>query len=359
MPSILEGDDEAPASVVKKGGYMTNVRWCVIGAGGIADRRVIPSILSDKSNALLAIMDRNEETAKRLGAKYGVKYYTDEKQMLAENACDAVYIGTPVFCHYEQAMTALSYGANVFVEKPIAMQESEGEKLVKAFKKAGKVLFVGYMMKYHNLHRKMKKLIETERIGQITMARLQFSCWYPDITGAWRQKKTLGGGGAVMDLGVHCIELIEYLLNEEIITAKGFYSTQSFHYEVEDSGVISFRTQSGVLGHIDVNFNIPDSASESKLEIYGTKGYAICKGTLGQEEKGVLLHLYSPQGDYEAQQNRVVAKPKKYYGANGDIYLKQIQDFCKQIRQGKPDYFYAERAVQVQKIVDAVYAQKN
>ncbi len=338
---------------------MKEIRWCVIGAGGIADRRTIPALLKDKNNRLLAVMDRNGQTAAGLGEKYGVKYYTDEKQMLAENPCDAVYIGTPVACHFEQAMTALSFGANVFVEKPIAMSAEEGKRLVDAFKKAGKLLFVGYMMKYHNLHRKLKRLIEEGGLGQINTLRLQFSCWYPEIQGAWRQKKSLGGGGAVMDLGVHCIELVEYLLNEEITDVKGFCARQSFSYEVEDSGVIAFRTQTGVLGSIEVNFNIPDAASQSKLEAYGTKGYALCAGTLGQEEKGTLAYLYAPQGDYEAQQSRSVAKPKRYYGGGKDIYLRQIQDFCAQIASGKIDYFYADRAVQVQEIVDKIYNEKN
>ncbi len=336
---------------------MKKIRWCIIGAGGIADRRTIPSILRDENNELVALMDKVPATAERLGQKYGVKCYTDENQMLQENACDAVYIGTPVSCHYEQAMAALSFGANVFVEKPIAMNAKDGAKLVSAFKKKGKLLFVGYMMKYHNLHQKVKRMIKDGALGQVNTMRLQFSCWYPEIAGAWRQKKALGGGGAVMDLGVHCIELAEFLLDEEIVEVKSFCGNQSFAYEVEDSGVIAFRTASGVLGHIDVNFNIPDNASESKLEVYGTKGYAICKGTLGQEEKGCLSYLYAPQGDYEAQQNRTVAKPKKYYGAGRDIYLKQIQDFCKQLRSEKLDYFYAERAVQVQEIVDKIYKE--
>ena len=181
------------------------MKWCVIGAGGIADRRTIPALISDKENQLVGLMDKIVETAERVGKKYGVKYFTDEEEMLKNVDCDAVYIGTPVFSHYEQAMLALKYGKHVFVEKPIAMNVEQGEKLVKAFKDAGKVLAVGYMMKYHNLHEKAKKIINNDGIGSVNSVRAQFTCWYPDIKGAWRQTKALGGGGAIMDLGVHCI----------------------------------------------------------------------------------------------------------------------------------------------------------
>jgi predicted dehydrogenase len=162
-----------------------------------------------------------------------------------------------------------------------------------------------------------------------------------------------------MDLGVHCIELIEYILDEEITEVKGIISTKTFSYEVEDGAVMVFKTASGTLGHIDVNFNVPDKASESKLELYGDKGYIICTGTLAQEEVGKFSYLYSPQGDYEAQQNRVFDKPKTYKGKNGNLYLKQIKKFTDIIRSGKPNYKFAKRAVQVQKIVDEIYKQNG
>ena len=334
------------------------LKWCVIGAGGIADRRTIPALLKDENSEFVALMDRTESTAKRLGEKYGVAYFTSEEDMLKSIDADAVYIGTPVALHYSQAMLSFKYGKHVFIEKPIAMNEKQAQQLLTAFKNAKKQLTVGYMMKYHNLHQKAKTLIDSGEIGKVHDIRAQFSCWYPDIENAWRQKRELGGGGAIMDLGVHAIELIEYLLDDEIKLVKSFYATRTFSYQVEDSAVIIFKTKSGVLGHIDVNFNIPDNASESKLELYGDKGYIQCFGTLAQEEKGLLKHLYSPQGDYSAMQNRVTSEPTTYLGEQGDLYLKQIQDFVKNVKSGKLDYTYTEKAVHVQGIVDKIYNEK-
>ncbi len=334
------------------------IRWCVIGAGGIADRRTIPALLEDKENVLVALMERNAAVGEAVSKKYGVPCYGDVEEMLKKEECDAVYIGTPVFCHYEQAMLALRYGKHVFVEKPIALSAKEGKELLDAFKKAKKLLFVGYMMKYHNLHESAKRMIAKDKVGQVSSIRLQFTCWYPDIEGAWRQKKALGGGGAIMDLGVHCFELAEYLLGEEIVKTKSFYATRSFSYEVEDSALVAFQTKSGVLGHVDVSFNVPDKASNSKLEIYGTKGNILCMGTLGQEEVGKLTHVYAPQGDYDAAQSRVEVKPVVKYGKKGNLYLKQIKHFTDLIKRGKCDYFYAERAVHIQELVDGIYAEQ-
>lgn len=335
------------------------MKWCVIGAGGIADRRAIPGILKDDGSKLVAVMDRVAETAGTVGKKYGVPYFTDEAEMLSSVDCDAVYIGTPVFCHYDQAMLALRYGKHVFLEKPVAMNAEEGAKLVQAFKDAGKQIAIGYMMKYHNLHEKAKEIVQTGGIGKVCDVRAQFTCWYPEIKGAWRQKKSLGGGGALMDLGVHCIELIEFLLDEEIEKTQGYCVNRTFSYEVEDSAVFVFQTKSGVLGHVDVHFNVPDAVSESKLEIYGSSGCILCKGTLGQEETGVLKYTYAPQGEYSATQNRTVAKPQEYFGEKSDLYCKQLRLFRESVERGALDYFYADRAVQVQKMVDELYRQNE
>ena len=333
------------------------IRWCIIGAGGIADRRTIPALLTDKNNVLVAVMDKASALAESLGKKYGVPHFDDEKEMLESVECDAVYISTPVFCHFEQAMLALSYNKHVFLEKPVALDGKQSRMLIDAFKKAGKQISIGYMMKYHSLHKKAKELIAGDGVGNVVSVRAQFTCWYPDMPGAWRQNKALGGGGAMMDLGVHCLELIEDILCEPITEIKGYCVTRSFSYEVEDSAVLIFKTKSNVLGHIDVNFNIPDKASESKLEIYGDKGYLIAKGTLAQEDVGTLAHLYAPQGEYAASQHRTTDEPITYTAEGDNMYRQQLFAIAELIQDGKLDYTLADRAAHIQELVDRVYSE--
>ena len=333
------------------------MKWSVIGAGGIADRRVIPALIKSNENKLVAVYDRTPAVAERIGSKYSVPYFTDAEEMLKSVSCDAVYIATPVYGHKSDALLALSYSKHVLLEKPIAMNAEESAEIANAFKKAGKYISVGYMLEYHDLHQKARKVIKSGKIGSASDVRIRFSCWYPDIENAWRQNKMLGGGGVIMDLGVHCLDLAEYILNEEISDVKAFCSTLTFLYEVEDSAVIIFRTKSGVLGHIDVNFNVPDIASDSKLEIYGSGGCIICDGTLGQAESGVMSYLYAPQTDYNAMQDQSAMKPQKISAGGGDIYLKQFDDFAKTVKTNKYDYSSVDRAVRVQSIVDKIYAE--
>lgn len=336
---------------------MKNIRWAIIGAGGIADRRAIPALLLDPQNQIVAMMDRSAEVAKRIAEKYGVsRHFSDAEEMLKSVPCDAVYIATPVGTHYELATLALNCGVHVFMEKPITLHYAEGAALLEKAKQTGKQLSIGYMMGYHNLHQKARQLVQTGKLGQVHSVRMQFTCWYPDIPGAWRQKKALGGGGCIMDLAVHCMELFHRITGDEIEDCKSYYATSSFQYEVEDTAVILFKSKGGIIGHIDVNFNIPDNCAAGKLEIYGTEGSIYAEATLSQEEVGKLKYIYSPQGSYEAQQNRMVTKAKTYYGKRGNMYLKQFQAFNALIAGGKPDYANAEQALKIQKLCDDIYA---
>ena len=335
------------------------IRWSVIGAGGIADRRTIPAIMKDEGSELVAVMDRVPDVARAIGEKYGVPYFTTEEEMLKCVESDAVYIGTPVFCHKDQALAALKYGRHVFIEKPVPIDAAEAKALTEAFKAAGKQLTVGYMMKHHNLHEMARELIKDGKIGKPVSTRARFAIWYPDIPGAWRQKKELGGGGSFMDLGVHCAELIEYILDDEIADVKAFCTTASFKYEVEDGASGIFQTHGGVLGGIDANFNVPDAAGGTRLEIYGDEGYIILDGTLSQLEVGKLTHLHAPQGAYSAMQDAKAAEPREYVGGGMDLYCKQIKKFCDLLRCGKTDYFYADRAVHIQELVEKIYADAD
>ena len=334
---------------------MNKIRWCIIGAGGIADRRTIPAIMKDEGSELVAVMDRVPEVAKAIGEKYGVPYFSDAEEMLAAVESEAVYIATPVFCHKEQALLALKYTRHTFIEKPVTIDAAEARELTDAFKAAGKQLTVGYMMKYHNLHELARELVAEGKIGKPVSVRARFAIWYPDIPGAWRQNKALGGGGSFMDLGVHCAELIEYILDDEIADVKALCTTASFNYEVEDGASVIFKTKGGALGGIDANFNVPDAAGGTRLEIYGDEGYIIADGTLSQLEVGRLTHLHAPQGGYSAMQDSAAAAPTEYLGGGKDLYEKQIKIFCDLVRSGKPDYFFADRAVHIQELVEAIY----
>ena len=333
------------------------IKWGVIGCGGIADRRTIPGMMLSDDVELVAVMDTNYDAALRVKEKFNAKYaFATVEELLAVDEIQAVYIATPVFCHKEQAVLAAKAKKDILIEKPVGMTSSEAEEIAAICEAEGVKMSVGFMMRFHAWHQKMKELIAEGKIGDIVSVRAQFTCWYPEMPGVWRQNPKLSGGGAMMDMGVHCIDLIRYISGLEIVEAAGFVGNQIFKYDVEDAGGVIFRLENGAIGYVDANFNIPDAAAKCKLEFYGTKGSIFAQGTLSQEEGGEVEILCADDSvGYDASQVRNEVAPLKIKLEFGNMYTKEVEAFNRAIRGEADIPVCPEDAIRTQKIVEATY----
>ncbi|MGI6610427.1 MAG: Gfo/Idh/MocA family protein [Limnochordia bacterium] len=308
------------------------IRWGVLGAGGIADRRTIPEGITQATDAqLVAVMDVDRGRAQAVGEKYGVDWYRSPTELLARSDIDAVYIATPVVHHASLVAEAARHGKHVLCEKPLALDIAEAEKLIESCDVHGVKLAVGYMMRFHGAHQKLKAMIDNGELGQPVLARAQLTCWYPPIPGAWRQSPSLGGGGALMDMGTHCIDLLEMLLGP-VESVMADVTTLTHDYEVDDSALVMLRFASGAKAVVDSNFNVPDVAATNVLEIYGTKGSVIGSGTIGQDSGGKLIGRIERESQgYDAQQQRVaVAEELPFTPVNP--YRAEVESLVRAIK---------------------------
>jgi len=310
-----------------------SIGWGVIGASGIAHRRTIPEGIIPANNAtLLAVMGTSEERTKAVAEEYDVKWYLREQKLLNDEEIQAVYVATPTHLHAQQTIDALRAGKHVLCEKPMAMNLSEAEQMIAEAEKHNRKLAIGYMMRFHAWHQKLKHMIDSGELGKLVMGRAQLTCWYPHIAGAWRQNPALGGGGALSDLGSHCIDLLEMLLGRAVeVTA--FVDTIVQDYPVDDSSVVLLRCASGAMGVVDAHFNVPDEASVNMLELYGSKGRVEGRGTIGQASTGTMTAvLQTDDQEYDATQRREetfeqIIEPEDAV----NIYQAEIEDFCEAI----------------------------
>ncbi|MBE7062314.1 MAG: Gfo/Idh/MocA family oxidoreductase [Clostridia bacterium] len=333
------------------------IRWGIIGCGGIARRRTIPGLVGAENAELVAVMDTNETFAKEVAEEFGVAHaFSDMDSLLALDEVDAVYIATPVFCHKEQVIAAANAGKHILLEKPMALTSREAEELKELCDAKGVRLSIGLMMRFHAYHEEIRRLISEGAIGDIVSIRSQFACWYPDIPGVWRQDKSKSGGGALVDLGVHCIDLVQYVTGLRCIEVAAFCDTQTFSYGVDDSASVLLRMNNGALCVIESNFNIPDDAVTGKIEIYGTAGSIRADGTLAQEEVGTVQILRSDAAKgYDAAQTRAGNSATCIDVPTGNMYTKEVERFGDAIINGTPSPVPAEDAIFVQKIVEAAY----
>jgi len=332
------------------------IKWGVIGGGGIADRRTMPGMLLADNAALAGIMEVNGDIAAKLGEKYGVRVYDNLKALLSGCECEAVYIASPVAFHKEQITAAADAGKHILVEKPVALTARDAQEAVDYCEKKGVLLAAGFMMRFAAYHQQMKKWIAEGRLGNVVNASGQFTCWYPEIEGAWRQNKNLSGGGALMDMGVHVIDLLQYVTGSRIKRVGAFCDTKTFTYEVDDSASLLVQFENGANGCIHANFNIPDEAAKWRVEFYGTKGRIIGDETIGQAEAGDVDALFTG-GDagYDAAQDKKSAGKAAVNVELGNMYTKEIESFGRSILEGRPLKCPASDAVFVQRVAEAAY----
>lgn len=336
---------------------MDKIRFGVIGAGGIADRRTIPGMLKCENAELVSVMEINMELAERCRAKWGCKRaYDSEEALLSDPEIDAVYIASPVVLHAKQAMLAADAGKHILIEKPLAMSSEEGQRVLDYCEARGVRIAAGLMMRYGAYVRVMKQAIAEGKIGRPVSGYSQFTCWYPDMPGVWRQSKAAGGGGAMMDMGVHIIDLMQYVLGSKARQVACFNDTLSFKYEVEDASTVMLRMENGAQCVVQTNFNIPDQAAKWRLEFFGDQGRLMGENVVGQVDGGALDALFlGPQGGYDAIQDVKDAVGERIEVEFGNLYQREVVSFCRSLLTGAPLEVPASDAVQVQRVMEAAY----
>lgn len=339
---------------------MKKLRWGVIGAGGIADRRTIPGLLLAENAELVAVMEVTMEFAERLRAKYGAKRaYDREEDLLQDPEVDAVYIATPIVFHAAQAKLAADYGKHILIEKPLAMTSEEGREVVEYCKARGVQIAAGFMMRFASHVCSMKQAIAEGKIGTVVSGYAQFTLWLPYEPGNWRQVKAKAGGGAMMDLAVHCIDLMEFISGMRVTQVASMNEKIAFpepQYDVEDTSTLLMRMENGAQFVVQTNFNIPDEASKWRVEFFGTKGRLLGDTMIGQIDGGRLNAVFIDQNvAYSAEQTHNDDVGIEIEGNFGNLYTKEIESFSDSILNNKPLVVPASDAVHVQHIMELAY----
>lgn len=334
----------------------TKVNFGVIGAGGIARRKTIPGMLKAKNCRLVAVMDPVD--VDNIAAAFNVpRAYNTEAEILSDPAVQAVYIASPVSCHYRQIHLAAEAGKHILCEKPLTMNVKQAKEAVEICRKRKVFLQEGYMMKFHGAHQVIKEIIDGGRLGRIVYMRAQLSCWYPRIEGAWRQDPRLGGGGALIDMATHLYDLLEYFAGP-IRRIAAIANTLVQDYKSDDASTTLAEFKSGAHATVDCFYCVPDEASRTRLEIYGSKGAILTEGTIGQSEKGKVEACFSElAGAYDAAQDKDVArtfakipfKPVNPYTAECDYFANCI------LGERPPAINDGRNAIHVMSLVEKAY----
>ena len=332
------------------------IGWGVIGSGGIARRRTLPEGIGPADGAeLAAVFDIDAQANAEVAEQFGAVACAGLDDLLRRDDVQAVYIATPADLHHDQTLAAAQAGKHVLCEKPLGLSAAEGEAMIRACASAGVKLGVGFMMRFHAYHREALRLVREGRLGRLVFGRAQLSCWYPPIEGAWRQEPSRGGGGSLMDMGGHCIDLLEMVFGP----ARGVCcrTGRLVHgYASEDAATALLEFSDGALGVVDAFFCVPDAASKNRLEIYGTGGSILAEGTIGQGPEGTMTAcLEGPDRGYDAQQQRAGGGELVIAPEPVNTYRAEIEEFSRAILEDRAPCNSAALGLHSTKVIAACY----
>ena len=334
----------------------TKINFGVLGAGGIALRKTIPGMLRARNCRLAAVMD--PANLDRVTAAFpAARAYERERDLLDDPQVEAVYIASPANCHARQIVAAAEAGKHVLCEKPLCLSVAEAKRAVASCRRQRVFLQEGYMMKFHAAHAWIKEAIDAGRLGKIVSMRAQLSCWYPKIAGAWRQSPRTGGGGALIDMASHLFDLLEHFAGPvRRVAARTGNLVQD--YASEDASTTLLEFASGALGTVDCFYCIPDEASRTRLEIYGSCGAVLAEGTIGQGSGGRLEAIFGP-GDaaYDTGQSKdAAAKFRRVSYPKINPYTAECSYFADCILAGRgPEINDGRNALRMMRLIEAAY----
>ena len=308
--------------------------------------------------------EKNRETGETYSLDMSRVYPSYEAMAEAESrrpdGIDFVSITTPNNTHYDVAKCFLQHGIHVVCEKPLCFTVEQAQELVALAKEKNLVFGVTYTYSGYTMMKVAREMIAEGKIGTVVSGYSQFTLWLPYEPGNWRQCKAKAGGGAMMDLSVHTIDLMEYITGMRVTEVASMNEKIAFpepQYDVEDTSTILMRMENGAQCVVQSNFNIPDEASKWRVEFFGTKGRLLGDTMIGQIDGGKLNAVFIDKNvAYSAEQTHADDVGVEIPGDFGNMYTREIESFSDSILNNKPLVVPASDAVHVQRIMEKAYA---
>lgn len=269
------------------------VHWGILGAGKIAESQMAPAIGAAPGHELAAVTRREQEAAQRFADRHGAqRAYDRVEALLEDDQVNAVYVATPPHLHARETVLAAAAGKHVLCEKPMALTTGEARAMIDACQANGVMLTICHYQRFNARHQRIRSLLGEGAIGQVTAARINFSDRFPPQPGVWHHDPEISGGGPVMDLGIHCIDLLRFLCGPAESVA-ALVETLVDSSPVADTATLLLRLASGAQAVVTSHWTTANHEPEraNGLEICGTEGSIVAAPISAKDSAGTLQVL--------------------------------------------------------------------
>lgn len=247
------------------------VRYGLVGFGRFCRNRLIPAFAQVSGSRIVALCKRDAEQARATAVEFGIRAgYGRLEDLLGDLQVEAVYITSANADHEGQAVAAARAGKHVLCEKPMATSAAACRKIIQACQENGVRLMVAHQLRFSPAVLQVKDWIESRKLGRICLGRALFTYDGTKSPRTWLHDYDMAGGGAVMDIGVHCLDTLRFLVGEAV-KIQGILQPQRGASLIESRAAINMQFDSGALGSIFCSFESP---YRSRLEVAGDRGWA-------------------------------------------------------------------------------------
>jgi predicted dehydrogenase len=318
----------------------------IVGCGLMGRQRAV-SLAQLAGHRLVSVYDPDGERARKIASEFACRAAGSWQALLRNRAVECVIVAVPHHLAAEIAVAALRAGKYVFCEKPLGRNMPEGERVLKA-NGGRKRLGVGFNYRFYPAIREAHRLIAAGAIGEVTHMRCVMGHGArPGYENEWKTSKTLCGGGALLDPGIHLIDLARFFLGE-ITSASASLFSSYWAIDVEDNAFLTIETENR--RHAQVHVSITEWKSRFALDLFGTDGEISITGRSGFYGAQTLRHTRR-WGWLRDEREAVTEYPAEDISFRDELaeYLSALEGAAPQILAGETD------AIRALAVVDRIY----
>lgn len=341
----------------------------IIGLGHLHPRAYMPLFENHPALQVVAASDSNETLLRSFCQDFGLSAHTDYGQMLSAEAIDIAAVFLPHDECGQAAIACAERGIHLLVEKPITATVAQTREVAEAVQAHKVKITTGYCWRFHPVIKKMKECIEEGLIGDIVSVEARLAAGrverYINGQAEWMLQKAKVGGGPMYNLGVHWIDTLCHVLNDNIASVSAVNTQTNDAYDIEDSSIAMLRFAAGPVGTLSTSYIVPDCfpcGRDLFLGIKGTRGVlSYAPGYEGEQGSGAagqtdVLDLYSDSEKIAgASVRRFVFQLDKVAGYSGYMGKAYLADFVAAIQNNTEPAITIEQAIDVLKVVEAIY----
>lgn len=312
----------------------------LVGLGSLSTNQIAPALQKTTNCRLAAIVTGTPDKEKKWADKYGIPAgsiynYDNFDKIASDETVDIVYIVLPNSMHHEFTIRAAKAGKHVLCEKPMANSAQECREMIAACDAANRQLAIGYRCQFVSHHLTLQKAVKENAIGDLKMIEAGFGFRIGDPN-QWRLKKSLAGGGALMDVGIYALQACRFLTGQEplSIMAQETKTDAAKFAEVDESITWMMKFPSGIDTYCSTSYNFNGL---NKVVAYGSKGLA--KMDPAYSYSDLQLEINGKKQDLSQQ----------------DHFATELDDFATCIRESRPSKVSGQEGLKDLLAIEAIY----